>query len=154
VNPDDFNPFEADGGDPTDLATSPKAKGVYVGPRYFRVPGQLFGSGLAQTLGPSATLLYVALWENGNRQNPPSNTFGTTDKKLSSETRLSPRTIRDARNRLIEKYLISCTREPGAKFEYTLLPQSLKWTPTEQRLRVKKRPRANHSKVRQNLADV
>jgi hypothetical protein len=154
VNPDEFNPFKVDGGDPSVLSTSPKKSGVDVGSRFFMVPGQLFGSGLAQTLGPSATLLYVALWENVNRQRPPSNTFGTTDKKLSSETHLSPRTIRDARNRLIEKGLIRCQREPGAKFEYTLQPQNLKWTPTEQRPRAKKLPRAYQSKVRQNLPNV
>jgi hypothetical protein len=154
VNPDEINPFKADGSDLSVSSAPGKANGVDVGPRFFKVPGRLFGSGLAQILGPTATLLYVALWENANRPTPPSNTFRTTDKKLSSDTGLSPRTIRDARNRLIEKGVIRCTREAGAKFEYTLVPQDLKWTPTDERPRAKKRPRAMHSMVRQTLPEV
>jgi DNA-binding transcriptional ArsR family regulator len=143
-----LSPFNDDISDPY------KATGFDAGPHFFRVPGQLFGSGLGQSLGASAGWLYVALWENANRQRPPNNTFGTTDKKLSSETGLSPRTIRNARNRLIEKGLLHCTREDGAKFEYTLSPQNLKWTRTDERPRAKKQPRAMQSVVRQNLPKV
>ena len=154
VNLDEINSFKADGSDLSVLSAPQKANGVDVGPRFFMVPGQLFGSGLAQTLGSTATLLYVALWENANRQKRPSNTFGTTVRKLSSETGLGPRTIRDARNRLIEKGLLRCTRGAGEKFEYTLLPQNLKWTPVDERPRALKRPRAMQSMVRQSLPEV
>lgn len=117
--------------------------GTNTGKSFFKVPGKLFASGTAQSLGTSATLLYVALWEHANRPNFPSNTFETTNKRLSSETGLSPRTIRDARNRLIEKGLIQCQQPPGAQFVYTLLPQDLRSIPKEDRRpRTKRRPRA------------
>ena len=129
--------------------------GVNTGKSFFKVPGKLFASGLAQTLRTSATLLYCALWENANRPTFPSNTFETTDKRLSFETGLSPRTIRDARNRLKEKGLIQCVRPFGAKFAYTLLPQDLKSIPKEERRpRTKKRPRGYQSRGRHNLPEV
>jgi hypothetical protein len=154
VNLDEINSFKADGSDLSVLSAPQKANGVDVGPRFFEVPGQLFGSGLAQTLGSTTTLLYVALWETADRQRRPGNTFGTTDKNLSSETGLSPRTIRNARNRLIEKDLLRCTQEAGEKLEYTLLPLNLNWTPRDERPRAKKRPRAMRSMVRQSLPEV
>lgn len=112
---------------------------VDVGP-FTKVPNKYFGSGKGQTVGPSATVLYFALCENGNRNS--SNTFKASDKALASETSLSPRTLRNARIRLREHGLIAYSREPGQSFAYELLPQNLNWLPRENRPRNRMRPRA------------
>ncbi len=97
---------------------------VNIGP-FTKIPHKLFGSGTARDLKPSATLFYVALCEHANRNS--SNTFKASDNALASETNLSTRTICDARKRLIERKLISCAREEGQSYFYTLNAPSLKW---------------------------
>lgn len=110
---------------------------------FTKIPNKFFGSGTARMLKPSASLLYVALCEHANRDG--KNTFKTSDNALASETTLSTRTICDARKRLIEKGLISCTREKGQSYFYTILSPSLKWVPLAERRRVKLKPRALHA---------
>ena len=116
-----------------------KQKSVDIG-LWAKFPNKFFGSGMARKVGASASVLYFALCENANRE--PSNTFKASDKALASETDLSPRTIRDARIKLIENGLISCSREPGQSFIYTLLHQKLQWLKRSERPRQKLKPRA------------
>jgi hypothetical protein len=118
-----------------------KARGkVEIGP-YTKIPNRLFGSGIAQRIGPSASLLYLALCEHANRES--ANTFkGSSDRALASETGISPRTLCDARKKLVEYRLITCSREKGQSFMYTLFPLPLEWVPLADRLRPKQKPRA------------
>jgi hypothetical protein len=119
---------------------SGKPKGsVKIGP-YTQIPNRLFGSGTARDLKPSATLIYVALCDHANRHG--SNTFKASDNALASDTTLSPRTICDARKRLIENGLITCTREEGQSYVYTLVVPSWNWIPVAKRPRTKLKPRA------------
>ncbi len=115
---------------------------VDIGP-FTKIPNRLFGSGMARTLKPSATVLYVALCEHANRDG--NNTFRASDKALASDTNLSPRTICDARKRLIENEAITCTREEGQSYVYTLLVPSWNWLPVAKRPRSKLKPRAYHA---------
>lgn len=122
---------------------------------YSKVPARLFGSGMAARLGPSATLLYVALCEHGNRHG--KNTFKASDRALASDTGLSPRTICNARKAILENKLIDCSREEGESFQYTLRPLQLDWVPMAKRPRTKRKPRAHHalpsSQPQQTLLD-
>jgi len=120
-----------------------KSKGPVDIGKFTKIPNRLFGSGMARILKPAATLLYVALWDHVNRNS--SKTFKASDKALSSDTDLSPRTICDARKRLIEKGMITCTRAEGQSYVYTLIVPSLKWVPVSERPRTKLKPRANHA---------
>lgn len=104
------------------------------------IPSKFFSSCTAARIGASASLVYIALCEHANRHE--ANTFKASDKALASETGLGTRTICDARKRLIESGLISCTRENGQSFVYTIFTQSLEWVPLDQRLRPKRKPRA------------
>jgi hypothetical protein len=115
---------------------------VEIGP-FSKVPSKFFGSGTASSLGASASLVFLALCEHANRNS--SNTFKASDRALASETGLGTRTICDARKRLIEHDLISCSRENGQSFNYTIPTQSLEWVPLKQRLRAKRKPRAIHA---------
>ena len=115
---------------------------VEIGP-YSKIPSKFFGSGTAANLRPSAALLFLALCEHANRHN--SNTFKASDKALASETYYSPRTICDARKRLVEHRLISCERDNGQSFNYTILAMSLNWIPLVERSRPKRKPRALHA---------
>src|SRR5271169_6134004 len=81
---------------------------VDIGP-YTRIPNRFFGSGMAARLGPSAGYIYLALCEHANRNS--NRTFKASDKALASETAIAPRTICNARKRLIEYGLVSCKRE-------------------------------------------
>jgi hypothetical protein len=110
---------------------------------FTQIPYRLFSSGTAQNLGPSATLLYVALCDHANRDG--SNTFKTSDKALASDTTLAPRTICDARKKLREKGLITCTLAAGQSYVYTLPVPSWNWVPISERPRKKLRPRAYHA---------
>ena len=107
-----------------------------------KIPNKFFSSGMACKVGPSASLLYLALCENANRPQPPTNTFKASDKALASETGLSPRTLRDVRIKLVENGLIDYRREPGQCYTYVLLPQKLKWIKLAERPRQKRKPRA------------
>ena len=118
-----------------------RQKSVDIGP-FAKFPNKFFGSGMARKIGPSASVLYFAFCENANRNREPSNTFKASDKALASETGLSPRTMRDARIKLVENRLVSCSREPGQSYTYTLLPQELKWLKRSERPRQKRKPRA------------
>ncbi|MGB9152018.1 MAG: hypothetical protein WCD70_02910 [Alphaproteobacteria bacterium] len=115
---------------------------VEIGP-FFKMPNKFFGSGTAQKLGPSGSLLFTALHEHANREG--ANTFKASDKALASETTLSTRTICDARKKLVENNLIACSRENGQSFTYTLSPLTLEWLPLADRPRLKRRPRAIHA---------
>jgi Helix-turn-helix domain len=110
---------------------------------YSKMPSKFFGSGMASILGPSASLLFLALCEHSNRNS--SNIFKASDEALASDTRLAPRTICDARKRLIEYGLISCSREPGQSHKYTIVKQKFEWKPLKQRVRRKLKPRALHA---------
>jgi hypothetical protein len=121
-----------------------KPKGsVDIGP-FAKIPNRLFGSGTARDLKPSPTLIYVALCDHANRNS--SKTFKASDKALASDTALSPRTICDARKRLIEKGLITCTRAEGQSYVYTLTVPSWDWIPVAERPRTKLKPRAYHAR--------
>jgi len=116
---------------------------VNIGP-FTQIPNRLFSSGMASTLKPSATLLYVALCDHANRHG--NNTFKASDKALASDTTLSPRTICDARKKLIENELITCTREEGQSYVYTLPVPSLRWVPMAERPRTQLQPRAYYAR--------
>ena len=115
---------------------------VDIGP-FTKIPNRFFSSGTAASLKPSATLLYVALCDHANRKG--SNTFKASDKALASDTTLSPRTICNARKRLIEYKLITCTREEGQSYVYTLPVPAWNWVPVAKRGRSKLKPRAYHA---------
>jgi hypothetical protein len=119
-----------------------KAVQVDIGP-FSKIPNRFFSSGTASRLGTSASLLLLALFEHANRHS--STTFKASDKALASETTLAPRTISDARKRLMEHGHILFTREPGKSYSYSLLKQEMKWKPLKDRLRRKLRPRALHA---------
>ena len=108
--------------------------------QFTKIPNRFFSSGTASKIGQSASLLYLALCENANRNG--ENTFSASDRALASETGLGPRTIRDARITLDETGLIRSSREPGRSYVYTLLLLELKWARLENRPRQKQRPRA------------
>jgi len=95
------------------------------------------------TVGPPASLVFLALCEHANRHE--SNTFKASDKALASETGYSPRTICDARKRLAERGLISCSRKEGQSYSYTLPACSFDWVRLEERHRQKRKPRALHA---------
>lgn len=119
---------------------SGKLKGTVEIGRFTKIPYRLFGSGTARILKPSATLLYVALCDHANRHG--SNTFKASDRALESDTALSTRTICNARKRLLEKGLITCTRAEGQSYVYTLPVPSWSWVPLAERPRMKLKPRA------------
>jgi hypothetical protein len=112
---------------------------VDIGP-YTQIPNRFFGSAMAARLGPSAGYIYIALCEHANRNS--SVTFPASDKALASETTIAPRTICNARKKLIEYGLISCKREKGQSHTYTLLKPSWEWKPLKERPRRTLRPRA------------
>lgn len=121
-----------------------KPKGsVNIGP-FTKIPNRLFGSGTARNLKPSATLLYIALCDHANRNG--NNKFKTSDSALGADTTLSARTICDARKRLLEKGLITCTREDGQSYVYTLSVPSWSWVPMAERPRTQLKPRAYHAR--------
>ena len=107
---------------------------------YSKMPRRFFGSGTAALIGPSAALLFLALCEHANRNN--GNTFKASDNALASDTGLGTRTIFDARNTLIERNLISCSRQEGQSYVYTLPAYSFDWIRLEDRPRPKLKPRA------------
>lgn len=111
-----------------------------IGP-FTKVPNKYFGSGMGQSVGPSATVLYFALCEHGNRNS--ANTFKASDRALASETSLSPRTIREARIKLLESGLIAFSRDPGESYTYELRRQKMSWVPLANRPRRSKKPRAS-----------
>jgi hypothetical protein len=112
--------------------------------RFSMIPRMFFGSGIAASLDPPATILFLALCENANRHG--SNTFKASDNALASETSYAPRTICDARKQLKERDLISFTRAEGESYVYTLSVYSFNWTPLENRPRRKLKPRAYFAK--------
>ncbi len=139
----DFNPFEdmETGAATSDAWPGAQKPTLNIGP-WARFPNKFFGSGMARKVGASASLLYFALCENANRPREPSNTFKASDKSLSSETGLSPRTMRDARTKLFENGLVTYSRPPGQSYTYKLLPQDLQWLKPIERPRQKRKPRA------------
>jgi hypothetical protein len=110
---------------------------------YSKMPSKFFGSGTASSLKPSASLVFLALCEHANRVG--ENTFKASDKALASETGLGPRTICDARKRLVERKLVSCSRQEGQSYVYTLPAFSFDWVRLEDRPRRKRKPRAIHA---------
>lgn len=110
---------------------------------FTKIPNRFFGSGKAAALGSSASLLYIALCERANRDG--SNSFKASDRTIAADTGLSPRTIFDARKRLIENQLVSCNRGEGESYFYTLGALTLPWVPVKQRPRAKRKPRALHA---------
>jgi hypothetical protein len=115
---------------------------VDIGP-YTQIPNRFFGSGMAARLGPSAGFIYLALCDHANRNGDVS--FKASDKALASETTIAPRTICNARKKLIEYGLISCKREKGQSHVYTLLKPSWEWKPLKERHRRTLKPRALHA---------
>jgi replication initiation and membrane attachment protein DnaB len=94
-------------------------------------------------LGPSAGYIYFALLDHANRKGEM--TFSASDKALAGDTRIAPRTICDARKKLIEYGLISCDCEKGRSHVYTLLKPSWVWKPLKERHRRTLKPRALHA---------
>jgi len=117
------------------MSTFAKSKGSVDIGAFTKIPNKFFSSGTASAIGASASLFYLALCENANRNS--STEFKASDRAISSETGLGTRTIIDARKRLLEKGLISCVREKGESYVYTLLKLELSW------VRLKDRPRAD-----------
>jgi len=115
--------------------------GVNVG-RFTMIPRMFFGSGTAASLGPPATVLFLALCEHANRKG--ENTFKVSDNSLAADSSYSPRTICDARKLLQERGLITCSRADGASYVYTLQAYSFEFIRVENRRRKKKLPRANY----------
>lgn len=122
---------------------------VDIGPAFCKFPNKLFGSGVAAELGHVAALVYLALCECANREFPhSSNTFTVSDRSIAADTGYCPRLISSARRKLIAVGLVSCQREKGCSFVYTLIPQTFRSIPRKQRLRPKKKPRALHGTPR------
>ena len=136
------NPFGAFAESPSPAEPEPQSAKPFDIGQWARFPNRFFGSGLASRIGTSACVLYFALCEHANRPQPPSNTFKASDKALASDTGLSPRTIRDARIKLLENGLIEYSREPGQSYTYTLLRQELRRLRLAERPRQKRKPRA------------
>jgi hypothetical protein len=97
---------------------------VEIGP-FSKMPSKFFGSGTAAELGNSAALFYLALCEHANRNN--GNTFKASDLALASDTGMGERSFSTFRQKLLKKGLISCQRDKGQSFTYTLQPQDLLW---------------------------
>jgi hypothetical protein len=112
---------------------------------FTKIPSKFFGGGMARELKPSAALIYLALCEHANRNS--SNSFKVSDRAISSETTFASGTICDARKKLVENGLITCTRAEGQSHSYTLTDPKLKWVPLADRPRVKLRPRGRVSKI-------
>lgn len=115
---------------------------VDIGP-YTKIPNKSFGSGTGAKLGRSSALLFLALCEHANRNGSMS--FKASDAALASDTGLAPRTICDARKRLLEYGLISCRRQDGHSYTYTLKKYNFDWQPVRERRRPKCNPRALHA---------
>lgn len=113
--------------------------GVEIG-LFSKMPRRFFGSGTAASLRPAAAVLLLALCEHANRHS--SNTFKASDNALATDTGFGPRTICDARKRLQERGLISCSRREGESYVYTLPVFSFDWIRVADRPRSKKKPRA------------
>ena len=111
--------------------------------KFTMIPSKFFGSGTAARIGPSVSLIYLALCEHANRNG--DNSFKASDRALASETGLSPRTICDARKALCEAGLITVSRDKGQSYTYSLSLLELSWIKLEDRLRPKKRPRAYYA---------
>ena len=115
---------------------------VDIGP-FSKIPNKFFGSGWAAALGSSTSLIYLALCEHANRNDSIS--FKASDRALAADTGLSPRTICDARKRLIENKFVLCMRQDGQSYTYTLHNPNLTWVPIKQRPRPKRKARALHA---------
>lgn len=130
---------------------NPPRADVEIGP-YSKIPNKFFGSGMASRLGPSPSLLLLALCEHANRNGSMS--FTASDAALASDTGLGTRTIHKARKRLVEFDLVSCSRQDGRSYTYTLRKYEFQWQPVKARPRHKCKPRANQAsraKVQQIL---
>jgi replication initiation and membrane attachment protein DnaB len=115
---------------------------VDIGP-FSMMPSKFFGSGTAASIGPSATVLYLALCEHANRHE--KNSFTASDRALEADTGIASRTICDARKMLIATGLIRAERVEGRSYTYTLPKQSLQWKRVSDRPRHKRKPRALYS---------
>lgn len=115
---------------------------VDLGP-FTKIPNKLFGSGKAAALGPSATLLYVALCEQANRA--ANTVFSISDRSLAADTGLAARTICDARKRLQEQKMLSVTRQNGRSYSYSLFKCDLLWIQRTERQRPTRKPRAKYA---------
>ena len=113
-------------------------RGVFPG-AYFQMPNRLFGSGLAAKLKGSAGWTYTALCDHANRNS--KGTFKVSDMALASDTGLSPRSILEARKKLLNFGLIECSVLPGRSAVYTLKNPPLEWSPVKNRPRSKCKPR-------------
>lgn len=109
---------------------------------YSKIPNKFFGSGMAAKLGPSPSLLFLALCEHANRHG--SKSFKASDAALASDTGLATRTISPARKRLVEFNLLSCDRQDGQSYTYTLKEYQFQWQPMKDRPRANRKPRALH----------
>jgi len=106
---------------------------------FFRVPNPLHRSGIAARIGPTVTALYLGLLDQAARRN--SNRFGVSDRKLSANTGISPRTMVELRKVLVESGLIRYSTAPGHSPVYELLAFDAQEIPYENRQRAKKRAR-------------
>jgi DNA-binding transcriptional ArsR family regulator len=122
-----------------------RAGRVELGP-YFTVPKVLIQSGIAGRIGPYATVVYIALCEHANRgKREDQNTFSVSDRALAADTGIAERTIRNHRTKLVEQGLISCRRDTGQSYIYTILLLPSEWVPIKDRPRKKRKRRALHA---------
>lgn len=130
---------------------NPSRSKVDIGP-FSMIPNKFFGSGIAANLGPSPSLLFVALCEHANRHSSLS--FKASDAAIASDTGLGTRTISQARKRLVEFNLVSCDRQDGRSYTYKLKKYDFKWQSVNERPRPIRKPRAIHAsrvELSQNL---
>ncbi len=77
-------------------ATKPVASGVIQIGAFSKIPNKFFGSGTAARIGPSASIMFLALFEVANRKGASS--FSISDRTLAADTGVATRTIVEARN--------------------------------------------------------
>ena len=123
---------------------------VEIGPSWYKMPNNLFRSGTAAKVGKMASLMLSALCEFANGEG--ENTFRVSDKQIASVTGIGPRTVCDARKRLIEFGFVECKRDRGQMYTYTLLPQTMRSMRLEDRVRRKDRPRGMYGEPSANVA--
>ncbi len=85
---------------------------------YFSFPQIVIRSGAWSRLRPSAKNLYVAILHEVERRS--TREFSEPDKFFAKLVGLSPRSVRDARTKLVEYGLVKIRRGVGGMYTYTL----------------------------------
>jgi len=87
-------------------------------PRYSGFPPEIFEDGLVPQMQNTAFRLYIFLCRSSDRKS--SLQFAVFDKEICQQTGSSPRALCSARNELKRFGLISCDRDPGGSYTYSL----------------------------------